>query len=158
MQEWERAADAAEAFGVRVIKMRFGIVLGRSGGALAKMVTPFKLGIGGKLGSGKQWTSWIHIDDVMELIRFGLENPAIRGPVNATAPNPVTNEQFTKELAATLHRPAIFPVPAFAIKLMFGELAGDVLSSQRVLPKAADAAGYRFQFSELEVALRELLA
>ena len=158
VKEWEQAADGAEGLGVRVVKLRFGIVLGRDGGALAKMLIPFKLGAGGKLGSGKQWMSWIHIEDVVDLIRFGLENPVIRGPVNATAPNPVTNEQFTKVLAAALHRPAIFPVPAFAIKLMFGELASDILSSQRVVPKAAEAAGYRFRFPELELGLRQLLS
>ena len=158
VKQWEQAADCAEGLGVRVVKLRFGIVLGRDGGALAKMLTPFKLGAGGKLGSGKQWMSWIHLEDVVDLIRFGLENPVIRGPVNATAPNPVTNEQFTKVLAATLHRPAIFPVPAFAIKLMFGELASDILSSQRVVPKVAEAAGYRFRFPELEAGFRQLMA
>ena len=155
---WEQAADGAAEFGVRVVKVRFGIVLGRDGGALAKMLPLFKLGVGGKLGSGKQWMSWVHIEDVVDLIRFALENPAIRGPVNTTAPSPVTNEQFARQLGATLHRPAILPVPAFAIKLMFGELASDILSSQRALPKAAQTAGYKFQFPELGAALRELLA
>jgi uncharacterized protein len=155
--DWELAADRAEPFGLRVVKIRIGIVLGREGGALVEMLPPFRAGLGGKLASGHQWMSWIHVEDLIELMLFVLENPAIRGPVNATAPNPVRNEEFTKELGATLHRPAILTVPHFMIKLRFGELAGEILSSQRVLPGVAEKAGYRFQHPQLGEALRHLL-
>jgi uncharacterized protein len=155
--DWEKAARSAEALGIRVVNLRFGVVLG-NGGALAKMLPPFKLGIGGRLGSGTQWTSWIHIDDAVKLILFAMENGQVRGALNATAPNPVTNAQFTRELARVLHRPAIFPVPPFALRLMFGEMAGVILASQRVLPAAAQAAGFQFRYSDLPSALANLLA
>jgi uncharacterized protein (TIGR01777 family) len=155
--DWEKAAQSAEALGIRVVSLRFGVVLGK-GGALSKMLPPFKLGIGGRLGSGKQWTSWIHIDDAVNLILFALENGQVRGAINATAPNPVTNAQFTRELARVLRRPAIFPVPPFALRLIFGEMAGVVLASQRVLPAAAQAAGFEFRYSGLAPALANLLA
>ena len=155
--DWELSADRAEPLGLRVVKVRIGVVLGREGGALVEMLPPFRAGLGGKLASGHQWMSWIHVEDVTDLMLFALENPAIRGPVNATAPNPVRNEEFTKELGATLHRPAVFTVPHFVIKLRFGELAGEILSSQRVLPQAAEKAGYRFQHPRLGEALRHLL-
>ena len=155
--DWEKAAESAEALGIRVVNLRFSMVLG-DGGALAKMLPPFKLGIGGRLGSGKQWTSWIHIDDAVNLILFALENGQVRGALNATAPNPVTNAQFTRELARVLHRPAIFPVPPFALRLMFGEMADVVLASQRVLPAGAQAAGFQFRYSDLAPALANLLA
>jgi uncharacterized protein (TIGR01777 family) len=155
--DWENAAQSAEALGIRVVNLRFGVVLG-NGGALAKMLPPFKLGIGGQLGSGNQWTSWIHIDDAVNLILFALENGQVRRAVNATAPHPVTNAQFTRELARVLHRPAIFPVPPFALRLMFGEMADVVLASQRVLPAAAQAAGFEFRYGDLPSALANLLA
>ena len=155
--DWELAADRAEPLGLRVVKVRIGVVLGREGGALSEMLPPFRAGLGGKLASGHQWMSWIHVEDLIDLMLFALQNPAIRGSVNAVSPNPVRNEEFTKELGATLHRPAILTVPHFAIKLRFGELAGEILSSQRVLPKAAEAAGYRFQHPQLGEALRHLL-
>jgi uncharacterized protein (TIGR01777 family) len=155
-REWEAQADLAEALGVRVVKLRLGVVLGRGGGAFAKMVTPFKAFVGGKLASGRQWMSWIHIDDVAGLIRHAI-NQSMTGVANATAPNPATNAQFTRELAGCLRRPAIFPVPALAIKALYGEMSEVVLTSQRVLPKAAEAAGYRFHFPELRPALRDLL-
>jgi uncharacterized protein (TIGR01777 family) len=155
--EWEQAATLAEALGIRVVQLRLGIVLGK-GGALAKMLPPFRLGLGGRLGSGKQWMSWIHIADLTKLISFAIERSAVHGPVNATAPNPVTNAEFTKELAAALHRPAIFPVPRFALKLLLGEMADAVLASQRVLPKAAQSAGFQFQYPELRTALPPLLS
>jgi uncharacterized protein (TIGR01777 family) len=157
VMEWERAAALAEALGIRVVQLRFGIVLG-NGGALAKMLPPFRLGLGGRLGSGKQWMSWIHIADLTNLISFAISSSGVHGPVNATAPNPVTNAEFTKGLAAALHRPAIFPVPRFALKLLLGEMADAVLASQRVLPKAAQSAGFRFQFPELRTALPSLLS
>ena len=153
---WEAEAVRAETLGLRVVTLRTGLVLGR-GGALAKMLPPFRLGVGGKIGSGHQWMSWIHIRDWANLVSFALENPGLRGPVNATAPGPVTNEAFTRALAAVLHRPAILPVPEFALKLMFGEMGDVILASQRVLPKAARAAGFQFEFPELQPALLEIL-
>ncbi|MEK7406872.1 MAG: TIGR01777 family oxidoreductase [Acidobacteriota bacterium] len=152
--EWERAAAAAEPLGLRVVSLRIGVVLGRGGGALARMLPAFRMGAGGRLGSGRQWMSWIHLDDLVELIRFAILEPALSGPVNATAPNPVTNREFTRELAAALHRPAIFPVPALALKALFGEMASILLDSQRALPQAALAAGFLFQYPELAPALR----
>ncbi|MEX2264213.1 MAG: TIGR01777 family oxidoreductase [Bryobacteraceae bacterium] len=153
---WEREADLAEALGIRVVKLRTGIVLGKGGGALEKMLPPFKAFVGGRLGSGRQWMSWIHIDDLVGLIRFAIDQP-LSGPVNGTAPNPVTNAQFTRELASALGRPAIFPAPALALKTLMGEMAGVLLESQKVLPKAALNAGYRFRFPELGPALRDVL-
>ena len=154
--EWERGAFAAERFGVRVVAPRISMVLGRDGGALAKMLTPFRLGIGGRLGSGEQWVSWIHIADLTEMVAFALEHE-VRGPINAAAPNPVTNAQFTRELARALHRPAIFPAPRFALKALFGEMAEVVLASQRVAPDAAVRAGFSFRFPDLAAALKDLL-
>lgn len=154
---WEgESARAAEA-GVRVVNPRIGIVLGADGGALERMLTPFKAGVGGKLGSGSQWMSWIHVDDVVGLILFAIDRPEMRGPMNATAPNPVTNGEFTQELAAVLKRPAVFPVPAFALRLLFGEMADVLLGGQRVVPQAALRAGYRFRYERLSDALRAVL-
>jgi uncharacterized protein (TIGR01777 family) len=155
--DWELAAGRAEPLGLRVVRVRIGVVLGREGGALSEMLPPFRAGLGGKLASGHQWMSWIHVEDLIDLMLFALENPAIRGSVNAVSSNPVRNEEFTKELGATLHRPAILTVPHFVIKLRLGELAGEILSSQRVLPQAAEKAGYRFQHPQLGEALRHLL-
>jgi uncharacterized protein (TIGR01777 family) len=155
--DWERAAEMAESLGIRVVRLRFGMVLGH-GGALAKMLPPFRLGLGGRLSSGKQWVSWIHIEDAIRVILFALDNAAVQGAINATAPNPVTNADFTKELAAALHRPAIFPVPRLVLRMMFGEMADVVLASQRVVPKAALAAGFRFRHAELRPALARLLS
>ena len=156
--DWEQAARQAEALGIRVVPLRFGVVLGKGGGALAKMLPPFRLGLGGRLASGQQWMSWIHVDDVIALIRFSLDNSAARGPMNATSPHPVRNAEFTEQLAAALHRPAIFPVPKFALKTLFGEMAEAILASQRVLPKAAQSAGFQFQYPELRPALVRLLS
>jgi uncharacterized protein len=156
--DWEEAAEKAEACGIRVVPLRFGVVLGKEGGALPKMLPPFRLGLGGRLASGQQWMSWIHVDDVIGLIRFALETSAIRGPMNATAPQPVTNAEFTKELATALHRPAILPVPSFALKLLFGEMAQVILGSQRVIPQAARSAGFHFEYPELRPALVRLLS
>lgn len=154
--EWEREAREAEAFGVRVVTLRIAMVLGRDGGALKKMLPPFRLGFGGRIGSGKQWMSWIHIEDLIAMIEFALMAP-VRGPMNASAPNPVTNAEFTNELARAVHRPAIFPVPLFALKLLFGEMSEIVYSSQRVVPDAATRAGFQFRFPEISGALRDLL-
>jgi uncharacterized protein (TIGR01777 family) len=155
--EWEEAAQQAESLGIRVVRLRFGMVLG-PGGALAKLLPLFRFGVGGKLGSGHQWMSWIHIDDAVNLILFVLNFATIRGAVNATAPQPVTNEEFTERLAIALHRPAILPVPAFALKLALGEMSEMVLASQRVLPTVAKSAGFRFQYPDLRAALENLLA
>jgi hypothetical protein len=158
--DWEASARTAEALGIRVISLRFGVVLGH-GGALAKLLTPFRLGAGGRLGSGRQWMSWIHIDDVVSLILLALENATgapLQGAVNATSPQPVTNAEFTRILAAALHRPAFFPVPAFALKLAFGEMSQALLDSQRALPAAAQAAGFHFQYPDLPAAVENILA
>lgn len=154
---WEHEARAAEKLGVRVVCPRIGVVLGRTGGALQKMLPAFRLGAGGRIGTGKQWMSWIHIDDLVALLVFGLLNTALEGPVNAVAPHPVTNAEFTRELARALHRPAIFPVPGFALNLLFGEMSSMLLGGQRVLPQAALAAGFAFRYSELASALADLL-
>jgi hypothetical protein len=155
--EWEREAKAAEALGIRVAMLRFGVILGRDGGALKKMLPPFKLGIGGRIGNGRQWMSWIHIDDIVRLIAFAIANESVRGPMNAVAPNPVTNAQFTRVLARALHRPAIFPVPLFVLKILFGQMAEILYASQRVIPEAAAREGFEFKFAELSAALRDLL-
>jgi uncharacterized protein (TIGR01777 family) len=155
--EWEHAAELAEALGMRVVLLRTGLVLGKDGGALAKMLPPFRFGLGGRLGSGKQWMSWIHIDDLIRLILFSIENAGVRGPVNGTAPHPVTNVQFTKDLAAVLHRPAVLPAPQFVLRRALGEMANAVLASQRVVPRVAQSAGFEFQYPQLRAALERLL-
>ena len=155
-QEWEKQAMAAESLGMRVARIRTGVVLGKGGGALQKMLPPFKAFVGGKIGSGKQWMSWIHLDDLVGVICHALTNP-MSGAFNGTAPNPVTNAAFTSELARALGRPALFPVPGFALKALFGEMAEMLLGGQRVLPRATEAAGYRFQYPELGAALRDIL-
>jgi uncharacterized protein (TIGR01777 family) len=155
---WEREARAAEALGVRVVTPRIGVVLGRGGGALPMMAMPFRFGVGGRLGSGRQWTSWIHLDDLVALIEFSIGTAAIAGAVNAVAPNPVTNADFTRELAAALHRPALFPVPALALKVLMGEMSQALLASQRVIPQAALRAGFEFRFTDAGQALRQILA
>jgi uncharacterized protein (TIGR01777 family) len=154
---WEREAQAAEAFGVRVVRLRIAMVLGPGGGALQRMLLPFRLGIGGGIGNGKQWMSWIHIDDLTSLIVFALMTPALSGPLNAGAPNPIINAEFTRELARALHRPAILPVPRLALKLVFGEMAEIIYASQRMVPEAASRAGFRFKFPEVGLALRDVL-
>jgi hypothetical protein len=153
---WEREAQAAESLGIRVARMRTGVALDPRGGALAKMLPAFRMGAGGILGDGRQWMSWIHLDDLAALYRFALENP-IGGPVNAVAPQPATNADFTRELARALRRPAIFPVPSLALRLLFGEMSEVLLSSQRAVPQAAEAAGFRFHFPGLGGALTDLL-
>jgi uncharacterized protein len=155
--EWEREARAAEAFGMRVVILRFAVILARDGGALKKMLLPFKLGVGGRIGSGEQWMSWIHVDDAARLVAFVVANPLHAGLVNASAPNPVRNSQFTRELAAALHRPAIFPVPVFALRLLFGQMAEIIYGSQRVIPEVALKSGFEFKFAELRSAFADLL-
>jgi uncharacterized protein (TIGR01777 family) len=153
--EWEREAQAAPE-GTRVVHLRTGIVLGVEGGALKQMLPVFKAGVGGPVGSGKQWVSWIHIEDAINLITFVLHD-RVAGPVNVVAPEPVRNAEFAKALGAALHRPAAIPAPAFGLKLIFGEMAEAVLSSQRVLPRVAKDAGFEWKFPQLQGALRDLL-
>jgi len=157
-REWEAEALKAEALGIRVVLARFGIIMAQHGGALAKMLPPFKLGVGGKLGSGQQWMSWITLEDVVGIIRLAIENGAIRGAMNVVAPQAVQNTEFTKVLAKTLHRPALFPAPTFALRLALGEMADALLlSSQRVKPQALEKLGYRFLHPELSAALNSVL-
>ena len=153
---WEREAQAAEAFGMRVVRVRTGLVLAAGGGALQRMLPPFRMGVGGRLGSGRQWMSWIHLEDLAALFQFAVHSH-VRGPLNAVAPHAVTNSDFTHELARALRRPALFPVPEFALRLLFGEMADVLLASQRVAPRAAEAAGFRFRFPQLAPALTSLL-
>jgi len=157
-RDWEAAAMKAEQFGLRTVIARFGIVLAKNGGALPQMLTPFKMGAGGRIGSGKQWMSWVALDDVVGAIRSAIADANMRGPVNIVAPNPARNADFTRTLARVLRRPAIFPAPAFALRLMLGEMADALLlSSQRVVPEKLTAGGFRFQFADLEAALRRAL-
>jgi uncharacterized protein (TIGR01777 family) len=157
-KDWEAEALKAEAIGIRVVLARFGIVLARNGGALPPMILPFRFFAGGKIGSGNQWMSWIALDDVIEILRFGIENGNVRGPINVISPQPVQNADFTKTLASVMHRPAIFPAPAFALRLALGEMADALLlSSQRVLPKKLESLGYRFLHVDLKSALAAVL-
>jgi uncharacterized protein (TIGR01777 family) len=154
---WETEAQAAEPLGVRVARLRIGMVLGPKGGALARMVTPFRLGVGGRLSGGHQWMSWIHISDLIALIVFLMNESTVRGVFNATSPFPVTNREFTQALAEAVHRPAILPVPAFALRLMFGEMASVLLASQRAVPDAAQRAGFVFEHPDVFAALDQLV-
>jgi uncharacterized protein len=157
-QEWETATAPAAQKGIRVVNLRFGMVLAADGGALERMLLPCKLGLGGALGSGRQWVSWITRDDVLGIIRYAMADERLQGPVNAVAPEPVTNRDFSRALGRVLHRPAIMPVPAFALRLMLGEMAdGLLLASDRVYPARLKASGYRFLYPELDSALQYLL-
>lgn len=158
-RDWERESQLASDFGARAVMPRFGIVLSTSDGALPRMALPIKLFVGGKLGSGRQWMSWITLADAVSVIRFALENEAVRGPVNAVAPNPERNADFTRALAHALHRPAIFPAPAFALRLMLGEMADALLfSSQRALPERLLSLGFSYRDPELPAALQRIVA
>lgn len=156
---WEAAAQPAERAGVRVVLPRIGIVLSGRGGALPKMAFPFRFGLGGRVGTGAQWMSWIELDDLVRLVRFAIDNDSVRGPVNAVAPQAVTNAEFTRTLARVLHRPAFFPAPAAIVRLAMGpEMADELLlASQRVEPKVALAAGFRFEYPQLHSALAHAL-
>lgn len=154
--EWEREAFAAQPLGVRTAAIRTGVALDPRGGALQKMLPPFRFGVGGRVGDGKQWMSWIHLDDLIGIYVFALES-AVSGPLNATSPNPVTNADFTRALAKALHRPAIFPVPKPALKLLFGEMAEVLFDSQRVLPKHTQATGFQFRYPLIDPALQQLV-
>lgn len=156
-KSWEQEAEMAESLGIRVVRLRIGVVLGKGGGALEKILPPFKAFAGGRLGSGKQWMSWIHVEDIVKLILFTLNNRKLTGPVNATAPNAVTNGEFTDVLAEVIHRPAVFTVPGFALKTMLGEMSEVVLGSLRVRPECALEAGYKFAFVDAPTALFDIL-
>jgi uncharacterized protein (TIGR01777 family) len=156
--EWEKATGLAREKGIRVVNCRFGIILDAKGGALKKMLPPFRMGVGGKIGSGRQWMSWIALDDVVGGIKFALANNSIKGPVNFVAPAPVTNAHFTKILGKVLSRPTIFPIPAFGVRLLFGEMADALLlSSQRVESAVLQNSGYLFKYAQLDSALRHAL-
>ena len=176
-KEWEAEALKAEALGIRVALARFGIILAREGGALPKMMLPFRFGAGGRLGSGKQWMSWVTLEDVVGILRFAIENASVRGAgnvasvtsainaapvrraINIVSPQPLQNAEFTKAIAKAMHRPALFPAPAFALRLALGEMADALLlSSQRVAPQALEKLGYRFLHPDLNSALSAILA
>ena len=157
-QAWEAEAERARELGVRVVRVRLGVVLGESGGALKQMLPPFKLGVGGPIGSGQQWFSWVHLRDLVNLLVRAVSDASFDGPVNATTPNPVTNRELTRTLGRVLHRPALLPVPTFVLRLRFGEAAEVLTGSQRCLPEAAQRAGFQFQFAALDSALRDILA
>jgi len=153
-QQWESVAMQAELIGIRTCLLRTGIVLGKGGGALAKMLLPFKMGLGGKIGNGKQWMSWIHLDDLVGIILFCMEDEHVKGAVNGTAPNPVTNAVFTKMLGKVLQRPTFIPMPAFVVKLLMGQMGEELLlSGKKVVPTKALASGYSFKYSDVEEAL-----
>lgn len=157
-REWEAAAGPVQQAGIRLIHARIGVVLSKKGGALDKMLLPFRLGFGGRLGSGKQWWSWIHIDDIVGAMLHIMNNENVRGAVNLTSPNPVTNSEFTSILGKALSRPVIFPVPEFALQLALGEMGKEVLlGSQRVQPRKLIGDGYSFKFPQLSGALENLL-
>ena len=155
--DWEREAMNAHDFGLRVVPVRIAPVLGREGGALRKMIAPFRLGLGGKLGNGRQWMSWIHAEDLVRLLNFAAETADVAGLLNASSPRPVTNAVFARTLGRAIHRPAPWSVPKFAMKLAFGEAAGLLFESQRVIPEAAEKTGFTFKYQELDDALRSLL-
>jgi uncharacterized protein (TIGR01777 family) len=157
-REWEGATQPAVDAAIRTVQIRTGVVLSPSGGALGKMLTPFKLGVGGRIGGGRQWMSWIDVQDMVGAIHHILKTESLHGPVNMVAPKPVTNAEFTKTLASVLSRPAIFPMPSFAVKLAFGEMGETVLlGSQRVEPAKLIANGYQFRFSDLRASLENVL-
>ena len=157
-REWEAVAGAVASAGILVAQLRTGVVLSRNGGALSKMLTPFRLGVGGNMGNGRQWWSWIALEDQVGAILHILKTDSLNGPVNAVAPNPVTNAEFTETLASLLSRPAVFPMPAFAARLAFGEMADELLlASQKVEPGKLKACGYAFRQPDLHPALESIL-
>ncbi len=157
-REWEAETETAAAAGTRVVRLRMGVVLSSRGGALAKMLTPFRMGVGGRIGSGHQWWSWISIDDAIGLITRALIEDTLRGAVNAVSPNPVTNAEFTRILGSVLRRPTVLPIPEFVVRAVFGQMGEEVLlASQRVQPVAAIAGGFRFRYPQLKPALEHLL-
>ena len=158
-QQWEAATTPAAQAGIRVVHLRIGMVLSPAGGALAAMLTPFRLGLGGRIGSGRQWWSWIDVGDLVAVIRYAIETESLRGPVNAVSPNPVSNSEFTRALAKVLARPAIFPLPSFAARLALGQMADELLlASQRVDPTRLLAGGFQFRYPDLAASLQANLA
>ena len=158
-QEWENATRPAVEIGVRVVNLRIGVVLAKQGGALQAMLPPFRFGLGGKIGDGRQFMSWVALDDLVGAFLFSLTDESLHGPVNIVAPQPVRNAEFVQALATTLHRPAIFPLPAFIVRTLFGEMGESLLlASARVQPAKLESAGYRFRYSELSAALRAALS
>lgn len=155
--QWEAEAEKAKEYGVRVCQLRTGIVLGKDGGFLKPLILPFKLGLGGRMGSGNQWMPWIHLDDHVAICQMLLENTELAGEFNLTAPHPIINREFTKVLARILRRPAFLPLPTWALKLLLGEMSELLLGSQRIIPKRLLDAKYQFKFSELETAMRDIL-
>jgi uncharacterized protein (TIGR01777 family) len=157
-RQWEAAVQPATQAGIRTAQMRLGVVMSAEGGALQKMLLPFRLGLGGRLGNGRQWWSWVSVRDVVGAIHQVLNDDSLRGPINTVTPNPVTNAEFTRTLASVLNRPAIFPMPAFAVRLVFGQMGEELfLASQRVKPAKLTASGYQFQHPGLKKALEEIL-
>ena len=157
-RDWETEANRAASFGIRTAILRFGVILAREGGALPQMVRPFRFGVGGRLGDGSQWLSWIAIDDVIRIVKFMISDARLTGPVNLVAPAPVQNAEFARIVGKLLHRPAVVPAPAFALRLALGEMADSLLlASQRAYPEKLLRAGYSFQFGEIESALRAIL-
>jgi hypothetical protein len=157
-REWESAAEPAHAAGIRTVLLRFGLILSADGGALAKMLLPFKLGVGGRVGDGRQFYSWVTLDDVINVIHFALAEETLSGPVNVVAPKPVTNAEFTKALGRALGRPTLFPAPAFGLRLAFGEMADALLlASERVEPERLLSAGFQFKHPDIDAALRRVL-
>ena len=156
-RDWEQQAQRASDFGIRVCIVRLGLVVGPEGGFLQRMLLPFKMGLGGRIGSGRQWMSWVHRDDVLALIEYLMVNQVLSGAFNATAPHPVSNEQFTQQLARQLHRPAFLPVPALVLKLMLGEMSELLLGGQRVIPAKTQQSGFEFRFKRLGEALADVL-
>jgi uncharacterized protein len=157
-RQWEAATEPAAQAGIRVVALRFGVVLSARGGALARMLPPFRMGVGGRIGGGRQWMSWIALDDVLGVIQHALVSESLRGPVNTVAPQPVTNAEFTRAIGEVLHRPTIFPLPALMVRLVFGEMGEALLlSSQRVDCGKLLASGYRFRYADLKAALEALL-
>lgn len=158
-REWEKACEPAIKAGTRVVNLRFGPIIAREGGMLAKLLTPFKMGMGGKVGSGKQFISWVALEDAVNAVMLAIQDESIRGPLNVVSPNPATNEEFTKTLGHVLNRPTALAMPAFAARLAFGEMADEMLlASQKVMPKRLTTAGFVFEYPELEPTLRHLLA
>lgn len=155
--DWEHTALQAENYGVRVCLMRTGLVLGQGGGLLQRMLLPFKLGLGGPIGNGQQWMSWIHLQDWITIAETMINDQTMRGAYNATAINPVTNQEFTKTLAETLNRPAFLPLPTFVLQILLGEMSELVLGSQRVLPERLNQQGFKFQFTQLRQTLADIL-
>ncbi len=157
-RQWEQATRAAGDAGIRTVMLRIGLVLSGQGGALPRMLLPFRMGVGGRLGDGRQWMAWITLDDLIALFLHALSRESMRGPVNAVAPNPVTNAEFTRALGSVLHRPTPFPVPAFAVRAAFGQMGEELLlASNRAVPQAALAAGFQFRYPEIKGALEHVL-